>query len=35
MTECEFRIYKDKEYLCQNKIMGESTDYTCENCIDE
>lgn len=34
MTECEFRIYENGKYLCQNKMMGEPTDYNCENCID-
>lgn len=35
MIECEFRIYEDGEYLCQNKMMGEPIDLSCDNCVDD
>ena len=34
MTECEFRICENGEYLCKNKMMGQLMEYSCENCID-
>lgn len=35
MTECEFRIYEDGEYLCKNKMMSVPMVYICENCVDD
>lgn len=35
MIDCEFRIYDNGEYLCQNKMMGEPSTPVCDNCIEE